>query len=129
MKYRMGLLFAVLINVGGGTVSHAQTTESQILIFGKTKDGQIKTMSITEKVFRYSFGKGLNSLHRKAMTNIDKFKQVSKEFELSRVTVGLKLESEFEVASALELGLESVFDLRYQPLPKPAVKSSPLVVR
>lgn len=91
-----------------------------LLVFGRGSNGETKSYSISEHIFRYSFGKGLGDLHRKALTNIDKFKQTSKEFKMSRVIVGLKIETEFGVGKILELGTESAFDLRYEPLPRPS---------
>jgi hypothetical protein len=90
-----------------------------LFVFGRGSNGEMKSYSISEHVFRYSFGKGLESMHRKALTHIAKFKQTAKEFNMSRVIVGLKIETEFGVGNVLELGTESAFDLRFEPLPKP----------
>lgn len=125
MNYFAGVALVALLGTVVPKAEASRVSEPKILIFGLTKDGQTRTYSIPEKIFRYSFGRGLDRLHRKAMTNIEKFKQTSKEFKMSRVTVGLKIETEFGVGNALELGTESAFDLRYQPLPKP-IQLTPL---
>ncbi len=123
MNFYVGIALATFL---GASIVKAETSRAldpKIRIFGLTKDGQTRSYSISEKVFRYSFGKALVRLHRKALTNIDQFKQTSKEFKMSRVIVGLKIEAEFEVGNALELGAEGAFDLRYEPLPKPTPAS------
>jgi hypothetical protein len=123
MNLYAGVVLAALLGTGTVKAEASLNSEPKIRIFGLSKDGQTRSYSISEKVFRYSFGRGLERLHRKALTNIDKFKQTSKDFKMTRVTVGLKIEAEFAVGNALELGAESAFDLRYQPLPKPTPSS------
>lgn len=123
MVQRIGIFFSIFYLAINVMAEMTPVAEPQVLIFSKSASGEFKTNIISEKIFRYSFGRALDKLHRRALTNIDKFKETTKDFKMSRVIVGLKIESEFSVAKVINLGVESAFDLRYEPLPKPKSKT------
>jgi hypothetical protein len=58
----------------------------------------------------------MRELDRTTLTAIE-VQSGEQGFELSRVTVGLELEFETEIEGLMELGIEGVFEMRYQPLP------------
>jgi len=73
------------------------------------------SLGLLGKTLNRSFEKN----HRGVLRSAAQFESEAAQFELARVTAGLKVELEGEIESVAELGGEAVLELRYQPLRAP----------
>jgi hypothetical protein len=78
--------------------------------------GREQSIPLSARLMASRLSRTMRELDRTTLTAIE-VQSGEQGFELSRVTVGLELEFETEIEGLMELGIEGVFEMRYQPLP------------
>ncbi len=88
----------------------------ELRVVGTDSLGRERSIPFSARLMARPLARTMRELDRSTLSAIEV--QASRtELELARVTVGLELELEAEIAEVVELGVEGVFEMRYQPLP------------
>lgn len=88
-----------------------------VLIVGRKRSGGEAAISVAEGPFGGVMTRALERLNRATLSRLDAAAEDSR-FELSRVTVGLKLEAELGFDEVAEVAGEGAFELRFERLPE-----------
>jgi hypothetical protein len=91
---------------------------NKVLIIGTDKNGNEKVFRAPEALFHGIFQNVAERTERSTLKALNKNPDDPK-FNLSRVSVGLKIEAEGGISNVMSLGGEAAFELRFEPLPKP----------
>lgn len=114
--------FFVCILVFGFLISACEplgSNSNRVLIVGKNQAGQEDTFAFPEGTFQRVMTGTLERVHRSTLKTLTT-QEENPSFQLSRVTVGLKLEVEVGIKNLMDLGTEGAFELRFERLPLPS---------
>lgn len=114
--------FFLCISLFGLLVSGCEpvgSNSNRVLIVGKNQTGQEEAFAFPEGPFQRVMVGTLERVHRSTLKTLTTQDQ-DPSFQLSRVTVGLKLEVEVGIKNLMDLGTEGAFELRFERLPLPS---------
>lgn len=110
-------LMLVLLSVMISSCNHTDN-ESSLPVIGIDKLGNSNIKFVDKDFLNYHMGMMISNISNSVSTTLDEVENPeSIPWDLSRVTVGLKLEAEFEVLDeALEIENEGDLELRFQKI-------------
>lgn len=91
---------------------------NKVVIVSTDKQGNEKVFRAPQALFQGIFRNVAERTERSVLKSLNKDEE-NPDFDLTRVSVGLKIEAEGGIRPGIEIGGEAAFELRYEHLPLP----------
>ena len=116
MKTKILLLIAGII-----LVSYKHENSENVLVVGLNSKHQIANHLLPTKLFQRTIGRLLNNSSQNIIEGLNTQQldtPATNQWKLNRVTVGLELGFEVEMAEFLEMELAPAIELKFEPIPQ-----------